>query len=61
MQEPLVSQAERLPMVPLTCQAVMALPEENQREDALIRLNKAALELCQEPRPLHPDFLDQMW
>ncbi|XDA80746.1 hypothetical protein R6Z07F_010731 [Ovis aries] len=40
--------------------AVMALPEENQREDALIRLNKAALELCQEPRPLHPDFLYQM-
>ena len=48
-------------MVPLTCQAVMALPEENQREDALIRLNKAALELCREPRPLHPDFLYQMW
>ncbi|XP_040101617.1 MYCBP-associated protein isoform X1 [Oryx dammah] len=40
--------------------AVIALPEENQREDALIRLNKAALELCQEPWPLHPDFLYQM-
>ncbi|XP_029068677.1 MYCBP-associated protein isoform X3 [Monodon monoceros] len=39
---------------------VMALPEENQREDALIRLNKAALELCQEPRPLQSDFLYQM-
>uniref|UniRef100_A0A8C6G3V8 MYCBP associated protein n=1 Tax=Moschus moschiferus TaxID=68415 RepID=A0A8C6G3V8_MOSMO len=40
--------------------AVMALPEENQREDALIRLNKAALELCQEPQPLQSDFLYQM-
>ncbi|XP_057571147.1 MYCBP-associated protein isoform X5 [Hippopotamus amphibius kiboko] len=40
--------------------AVIALPEENQREDALIRLNKAALELCQEPRPLQSDFLYQM-
>ncbi|KAF4012471.1 hypothetical protein G4228_004096 [Cervus hanglu yarkandensis] len=40
--------------------AVTALPEENQREDALIRLNKAALELCQEPWPLQSDFLYQM-
>ncbi|XP_026950631.1 MYCBP-associated protein isoform X1 [Sagmatias obliquidens] len=39
---------------------VVALPEENQREDALIRLNKAALELCQEPRPLQSDLLYQM-
>ncbi|XP_008516205.2 MYCBP-associated protein isoform X1 [Equus przewalskii] len=39
---------------------VMALPEENQREDALIGLNKAALELCQEQRPLQSDFLYQM-
>ncbi|XP_034882741.1 MYCBP-associated protein isoform X1 [Mirounga leonina] len=39
--------------------AVMTLPEENQREDALIRLNKAALELCQEQRPLQSDFLHQ--
>uniref|UniRef100_A0A4X1UX58 MYCBP associated protein n=1 Tax=Sus scrofa TaxID=9823 RepID=A0A4X1UX58_PIG len=39
---------------------VMALPEENQREDALIRLNKAALDLCQEPRPVRSDFLYQM-
>ncbi|XP_054946420.1 MYCBP-associated protein isoform X5 [Physeter macrocephalus] len=59
-QEPLVSWAERLPMVPLTGQVVMALPEENQREDALIRLNKAALELCQEPWPLQSDFLYRM-
>lgn len=43
------------------CQAVMALPEESQREDALIGLNKAALELCQEPRPLQSDLLHQMW
>ncbi|XP_077020852.1 MYCBP-associated protein isoform X2 [Tamandua tetradactyla] len=39
--------------------AVMALPEENQREDALIRLNKGALELCQEQRPLQSDLLYQ--
>ncbi|XP_059938261.1 MYCBP-associated protein isoform X1 [Mesoplodon densirostris] len=39
---------------------VMALPKESQREDALIRLNKAALELRQEPRPLQSDFLHQM-
>lgn len=39
----------------------MTLPEENQREDALITLNKAALELCQEQRPLQSDFLYQMW
>lgn len=56
-----MSWAERLPMVPLTGQVVVALPEENQREDALIRLNKAALELCQEPRPLQSDLLYQMW
>ncbi|XP_008569045.1 PREDICTED: MYCBP-associated protein [Galeopterus variegatus] len=40
--------------------AVMTLPEESQREDALIRLNKAALELCQEQRPLQSDFLHQI-
>lgn len=39
----------------------MLLPEENQREDALIRLNRAALELCQGQRPLQSDFLYQMW
>ncbi|XP_036735597.2 MYCBP-associated protein [Manis pentadactyla] len=39
--------------------AMMALPEENQREDALIRLNKATLELYQEQRPLQSDFLHQ--
>lgn len=39
----------------------MTLPEENQREDALIRLNKAALELCQKQRPSQSDILHQMW
>ncbi|XP_058139979.1 MYCBP-associated protein isoform X2 [Dasypus novemcinctus] len=39
--------------------AVMALPEESQREDALIRLNRGALELCQEQRPLQSDLLYQ--
>ncbi|XP_049717069.1 MYCBP-associated protein isoform X1 [Elephas maximus indicus] len=39
--------------------AVMTLPEESQQEDALIRLNRGALELCQEQRPLQSDFLYQ--
>lgn len=39
----------------------MTLPEESQREDVLIRLNKAAVELCQEQRPLQSDFLHQTW
>ncbi|KAI5944483.1 MYCBP-associated protein [Manis javanica] len=45
--------------------AMMALPEENQREDALIRLNKATLELYREQRLLQSDFLHhtclQLW
>uniref|UniRef100_A0A2K6T049 MYCBP associated protein n=1 Tax=Saimiri boliviensis boliviensis TaxID=39432 RepID=A0A2K6T049_SAIBB len=41
-------------------EAVMVLPDENQREDALMRLNRAALELCQKPRPLQSDLLHQM-
>nr|XP_055243639.1 MYCBP-associated protein isoform X3 [Gorilla gorilla gorilla] len=40
--------------------AVMVLPDENQREDALMRLNKAALELCQKPRPLQSNLLHQL-
>ncbi|XP_058531915.1 MYCBP-associated protein isoform X2 [Ochotona princeps] len=40
--------------------AVMPLPEESHREDALVRLNKAALELCQEQRPVQCNFLHQM-
>ncbi|XP_013374538.1 PREDICTED: MYCBP-associated protein isoform X3 [Chinchilla lanigera] len=40
--------------------AVMTLPEEHEREDALIRLNRAALELCPEQRPLQPDLLYQL-
>ncbi|XP_012973047.1 MYCBP-associated protein isoform X2 [Mesocricetus auratus] len=39
---------------------VMTFPEEIQREDALIRLNKAAVELCQEQKPLQSDLLHQM-
>uniref|UniRef100_A0A8C5NWA2 MYCBP associated protein n=1 Tax=Jaculus jaculus TaxID=51337 RepID=A0A8C5NWA2_JACJA len=39
---------------------VLTLPEEPQREAALIRLNKAALELCQEQKPLQSDLLYQM-
>ncbi|XP_038184310.1 MYCBP-associated protein [Arvicola amphibius] len=40
--------------------AVMTFPEETQREDALIRLNKAAVELCQDQKPLQSDLLHQM-
>uniref|UniRef100_A0A2K6GYP6 MYCBP associated protein n=1 Tax=Propithecus coquereli TaxID=379532 RepID=A0A2K6GYP6_PROCO len=39
--------------------AVKVLPEETEREDALITLNTAALELCQEQRPLQSDLLHQ--
>jgi hypothetical protein len=39
----------------------MTFPEELQREDALIQLNKAAMELCQEQKPLQSDLLYQMW
>nr|XP_045013862.1 MYCBP-associated protein isoform X2 [Jaculus jaculus] len=42
-------------------EVVLTLPEEPQREAALIRLNKAALELCQEQKPLQSDLLYQMW
>ncbi|XP_033618876.1 MYCBP-associated protein isoform X3 [Fukomys damarensis] len=40
--------------------AVMALPEGHEKEDALIRLNRAVLELCPEQRPLPPDLLYQL-
>ncbi|XP_075847162.1 MYCBP-associated protein isoform X3 [Microtus pennsylvanicus] len=40
--------------------AVLTLPEEAQREDGLIRLSKAAMELCQEQKPLQSDILHQM-
>uniref|UniRef100_A0A8C6S044 MYCBP associated protein n=1 Tax=Nannospalax galili TaxID=1026970 RepID=A0A8C6S044_NANGA len=40
--------------------AVMTLPEEPQREEALIQLNKAAVELCQEQKPLQSNILHQM-
>ncbi|XP_051852576.1 MYCBP-associated protein [Antechinus flavipes] len=39
--------------------AVLELPEEEQREDALTRLNKRALELCSEQKPLQSDLLYQ--
>ncbi|XP_042529856.1 MYCBP-associated protein [Dipodomys spectabilis] len=40
--------------------AVMTLPEEHQRESALARLNKAALELCQDQMPLQSNLLHQL-
>uniref|UniRef100_A0A8D2ALG7 MYCBP associated protein n=1 Tax=Sciurus vulgaris TaxID=55149 RepID=A0A8D2ALG7_SCIVU len=40
--------------------AVMILPEDYQKEEALIRLSKAALELCQERKPLQSNLLHQM-
>uniref|UniRef100_G3VNG4 MYCBP associated protein n=1 Tax=Sarcophilus harrisii TaxID=9305 RepID=G3VNG4_SARHA len=39
--------------------AVLELPEEEQREDALTRLNKRALDLCAEQKPLQSDILYQ--
>ncbi|XP_054988772.1 MYCBP-associated protein [Sorex araneus] len=41
-------------------ESTMALPEENQREDALIGLNKIMEKLCKDPRPLQSDFRHQM-
>ncbi|XP_055982517.1 MYCBP-associated protein [Sorex fumeus] len=39
---------------------MMALPEEHQREDALIGLNKMTSELCKGPKQLQSDFRHQM-
>ncbi|NXE87622.1 MYBPP protein, partial [Menura novaehollandiae] len=38
-------------------QAIMSIPREEQREEALSQLNKAALELCVEQRPTQSDLL----
>ncbi|NWR48202.1 MYBPP protein, partial [Regulus satrapa] len=38
-------------------QAIMSVPGEEQREEALTQLNKAALELCVEQRPTQSDLL----
>ncbi|XP_062362076.1 MYCBP-associated protein [Cinclus cinclus] len=38
-------------------QAIMSIPGEEQREEALAQLNKAALELCVEQRPTQSDLL----
>uniref|UniRef100_A0A8C3P3T8 MYCBP associated protein n=1 Tax=Cyanoderma ruficeps TaxID=181631 RepID=A0A8C3P3T8_9PASS len=38
-------------------QAIMSIPGEEQREEALTQLNKAALELCVEQRPTQSDLL----
>ncbi|XP_009070841.1 PREDICTED: MYCBP-associated protein, partial [Acanthisitta chloris] len=38
-------------------QAIMSIPREEQREEALTQLNKAALELCVEQRPTQSDLL----
>ncbi|NXV85921.1 MYBPP protein, partial [Calonectris borealis] len=43
----------------LSHQAIKSIPEEEQREEALTRLNKAALELCVEQRPTQSDLLYQ--
>ncbi|NWS56142.1 MYBPP protein, partial [Chunga burmeisteri] len=40
-------------------QAIMSIPKEEQREEALTQLNKAALELCVEQRPTQSDLLYQ--
>ncbi|NWW72985.1 MYBPP protein, partial [Climacteris rufus] len=38
-------------------QAIMSIPREEQQEEALTQLNKAALELCVEQRPAQSDLL----
>ncbi|NXE29079.1 MYBPP protein, partial [Ardeotis kori] len=43
----------------LSHQAVKSIPKEEQREEALSQLNKAALELCVEQRPAQSDLLYQ--
>ncbi|KFW12402.1 MYCBP-associated protein, partial [Fulmarus glacialis] len=43
----------------LSHQAIKSIPEEDQREEALTQLNKAALELCVEQRPTQSDLLYQ--
>ncbi|KAM9258290.1 LOW QUALITY PROTEIN: MYCBP-associated protein [Cariama cristata] len=40
-------------------QAIKSIPKEEQREEALTQLNKAALELCVEQRPTQSDLLYQ--
>ncbi|NXP18365.1 MYBPP protein, partial [Scytalopus superciliaris] len=61
-----VFQAHRLGMKTEKCsthpvcflsQAIMSIPREEQREEALTQLNKAALELCVEQRPAQSDLL----
>ncbi|XP_074703267.1 MYCBP-associated protein isoform X2 [Strix aluco] len=41
-------------------QAIKSIPDEEQREEALTQLNKAALELCVEQRPTQTDLLYQI-
>ncbi|NXW01912.1 MYBPP protein, partial [Fregetta grallaria] len=43
----------------LSHQAIKSIPKEEQREEALTQLNKAALELCVEQRPTQSDLLYQ--
>ncbi|NWZ27926.1 MYBPP protein, partial [Asarcornis scutulata] len=43
----------------LSHQAINLIPTEEQREEALTQLNKAALELCVEERPTQSDLLYQ--
>lgn len=45
----------------LSSQAIKLIPKEEQREEALTQLNKAALELCVEQRPTQSDLLYQTW
>ncbi|NXE10626.1 MYBPP protein, partial [Lophotis ruficrista] len=52
-------------LLPMCCEleiiydAVKSIPKEEQREEALSQLNKAALELCVEQRPAQSDLLYQ--
>ncbi|NXD13645.1 MYBPP protein, partial [Nothocercus nigrocapillus] len=45
--------------LPSSSMAIQSIPEEEQREEALIQLNKAALELCVEQKQTQTDLLYQ--
>ncbi|NXI92447.1 MYBPP protein, partial [Psophia crepitans] len=59
---PVPSRLRHAPQTPCSVlhQAIKSIPEEEQREAALARLNEAALELCVEQRPTQSDLLYQI-
>ncbi|NXQ92762.1 MYBPP protein, partial [Nyctibius grandis] len=56
LQRGLLSASSINPVFSLKHQAIKSIPEEEQREEALMQLNKAALELCVPQRPTQTDL-----